>query len=256
MNISYGDIFQLGRHRLMCGDSTLERDIAKLMSGQKADMCFTDPPYAAFGSSTGMNNGIVDTKMIEPFLRSTLSGIKSIVKDFGHVYVTCDYRTYHAWRKCADEIYLPLKNLIVWVKTRGGGLGSNYTNCHEFVMFFHREPDVNKLAMKDKKTGGRLVRGKGNVWFYNKVIRKLSEKLHNAEKPLPMVVEAIQNSSEPGDLVVDLFGGSGTTLSACEQTERTCYMMEIEPEHCLTIIKRWEQETGKKAKVLKESGKA
>ncbi|MCY7485799.1 DNA-methyltransferase [Paenibacillus alvei] len=250
MKITQGSIFKLGKHRLMCGDSTLDRDLSVLMDGQKADMCFTDPPYAAFGSSTGMNNGIVDTKMVEPFIRSSLGGIKSIVKDFGHIYITCDYRTFHAWRKCADETYLPLKNLIVWVKTRGGGLGSNYTNCHEFLMFFHREPEVNKIAMRDKKTGSRHVRGRGNVWFYNKVNRKLSEKLHNAEKPLQMVIDAIENSSDKGACVIDLFGGSGTTLIACEQTERTCYMMEIEPEYCETIINRWERETGKKAEIM------
>lgn len=231
----------------MCGDSTLERDLSMLMDGQQADMCFTDPPYAAFGSSTGMNNGIVDTKMVEPFMRSTLSGIKSIAKDFAHVYVFCDYRSYPAWRKSADETFLPLKNLIVWVKSRGGGLGSNYTNCHEFLMFFHREPDINKIAMKERKRGSRLVRGRGNVWFHNKITRKLSEKLHNAEKPLQMAIDAIENSSDQGSVVADLFGGSGTTLIACERTERTCYMMEVEPECCEKIIKRWEQETGKKA---------
>ncbi|MCY9579571.1 site-specific DNA-methyltransferase [Paenibacillus alvei] len=128
MNITQGSIFKMGRHRLMCGDSTLAQDVAKLMDGQQADMCFTDPPYAAFGSSMGMHNRIVDTKMVEPFIRSSLGGIKTIVKDFGHVYVSCDYRTFHVWRKYADEMYLPLKNLIVWAKSRGGGLGSNYTN--------------------------------------------------------------------------------------------------------------------------------
>ncbi|EJW16921.1 site-specific DNA-methyltransferase [Paenibacillus alvei] len=251
MEIKHGSIFKLGRHRLMCGDSTLAQDVAKLMDGQQADMCFTDPPYAAFGSSNGMINGIVDTKMVEPFMRAVLGGIKSITKDFAHIYVCCDYRSYPAWRKSADVLFLPLKNLIVWVKTRGGGLGSHYTHCHEFVMFFHREPDINKIAMKDKKSGARRVNGRGNVWFYNKVIRKLSEKLHNAEKPLQMVIDAIENSSDKGDMVVDLFGGSGTTLIASEQTERVCYMMEVEPENCLTIIKRWEQETGEKAEVMR-----
>ncbi|GAC40846.1 DNA-methyltransferase [Paenibacillus popilliae] len=249
MNITYGDIIQLGRHRLVCGDSTITEDIDKLMEGRKADMCFTDPPYTAFGSSTGLKN-VVDTKMIEPFLRATLSNLKDAVKEFGHLYITCDYRTYHAWRNWADKIYLPLKNIIVWVKAEGGGFGSNYTNCHEFIMFYHREPDANKIASHARRNGIKTILGKGNVWRFNKVCRKLSEKLHNAEKPLQMVVGAIQNSSEPGDVVIDFFGGSGTTLIACEQTDRTCYMMEIDPDYCQTIIERWEKETGGKARII------
>ncbi len=240
-----GDIYQLGRHRIMCGDSTKRDDVEKLMDGERADMVFTDPPYALFGNSTGVA-GIVDDKMVRPFFRDILNNCKIFTKEFGHIYTCCDWHSASSWFEVSKDVKLPAKNCIIWNKGRGG-IGGMYQMCYEMIWFFTNAPEFNKTATK-RKAGERTVNGKPNIWDFKRVGGK--ERQHNAAKPVELVCEAIKNSSDNDNIVLDLFLGSGSTLIACEKTNRICYGMELDPKYIDVIIQRYEDYTGNKAKKL------
>jgi DNA modification methylase len=238
-----GDLWILGNHRLLCGDSTNIQHVERLMDGQKADMVFTDPPYALFGNSTGVE-GIADDKMIMPFFRDIFSACRTFVQPFGHVYACCDWHSCNAINKAAAEVTLPAKNLIVWDKG-DAGIGGMFMNCHELIWFFTNTPENRNTTKSARKRGERPVNGVPNIWRVKKVPPKQRE--HNAAKPIELVNIGINASSDKGALVLDLFGGSGTTLISAEETGRKCRMMEMEPKYCDVIVKRWEDFTGKKA---------
>ena len=246
-----GDLWILGNHRLLCGDSTDVLAVDRLMNGQKADMVFTDPPYALFGNSTGVA-GITDDKMIMPFFRNIFSMCRTHVKAFGHVYTCCDWHSCNAINRAAAEVTLPAKNLIVWDKG-DAGIGGMFMNCHELIWFFTNTPENRNTMKAAGKVGERPVNGVANIWRIKKVPPKQRE--HNAAKPIELINIGIYASSNNGELILDLFGGSGSTLIACEETARKCSMMEMEPKYCDVIVKRWEQFTGKKA-MLEESKEA
>ena len=238
-----GDLWILGDHRLLCGDSTDVLAVDRLMDGQKADMVFTDPPYALFGNSTGVA-GITDDKMIMPFFRNIFSMCRTHVKAFGHVYTCCDWHSCNAINRAAAEVTLPAKNLIVWDKG-DAGIGGMFMNCHELIWFFTNTPENRNTMKAAGKVGERPVNGVANIWRIKKVPPKQRE--HNAAKPIELINIGIYASSNNGELILDLFGGSGSTLIACEETARKCSMMEMEPKYCDVIVKRWENFTGKKA---------
>jgi DNA modification methylase len=145
----------------------------------------------------------------------------------------------------------PIKNLLVWVKNKGnGGLGSNYTFQHELIVFAHNIPHRNKVMMKGRKAGIKTVRGKGNVWYFNKINKAMSLKLHNAEKPVDLICYALENSTEENASVFDPFAGSGSTLIACEKTNRTFYGIEKDPYYCDIIVSRYIAATGDKRVVV------
>ena len=240
-----GDIWQLGRHRLMCGDSTDKATVERLMDGAKADMVFTDPPYALFGNSTGVA-GVVDDKMTRPFFLSIFQRLRENTKLFGHIYACCDWHSAFSLEAMAKQAGLTEKNLCIWDKG-DGGLGAMYQQCYEMVWFFANSPLATTTVGK-KKAGERTINGKPNIWRYPR--ENSAERVHNAQKPLDMVAYAIENSSDKNENVLDLFGGSGTTLIAAEKVNRTCYMMEMEPKYCDVIVKRWETLTGEKAVLI------
>jgi site-specific DNA-methyltransferase (adenine-specific) len=242
-----GDIYQLGRHRLMCGDSTSVEDVEKLMDGAKADMVFTDPPYALFGNSTGVA-GICDDKMTRPFFLAIFQRLKENTKLFGHIYACCDWHSAFSLQAMAKQAGLTEKNLCIWDKG-DGGLGAMYQQCYEMVWFFANSPLATQTIGK-KKAGERTVNGKPNIWRYSR--ENSGSRVHNAQKPVKMVEFALSNSTDSGELVLDLFGGSGTTLIASEGIKRTCYMMELDPKYVDVIINRWEQFTGEKAVLLND----
>ena len=237
-----GDIWQLGRHRLMCGDSTDKSTVELLMNGNKADMVFTDPPYALFGNSTGVA-GICDDKMTRPFFLAIFQRLRENTKLFGHIYACCDWHSAFSLQAMAKQAGLTEKNLCIWDKGNCG-LGAMYQQCYEMIWFFANSPIATHTVGK-KKAGERTVNGKPNIWRYPR--ENSNDRVHNAQKPLAMVEFAIKNSCDKGESVLDLFGGSGTTLIASEATDRTCYMMELDPKYCDVIIKRWESLTGNKA---------
>ena len=240
-----GDIYQLGRHRLMCGDSTDPAVIDRLMDGAKADMVFTDPPYALFGNSTGVA-GVVDDKMTRPFFLAIFQRIREHTKLFGHIYVCCDWHSAFSLQAMVKQAKLTEKNLCIWDKG-DGGLGAMYQQCYEMIWFLANSPLATQTIGK-RKSGERTINGKPNIWRYARENTK--ERVHNAQKPLEMVKFAVGNSCDMEEIVLDLFGGSGTTLIACEQLNRKCYMCELDPHYCDVIIDRWEKLTGEQAVLL------
>lgn len=244
-----GDVWILGKHRLMCGDSTSIDAVDTLMAGQKADMVFTDPPYALFGNSTGMA-GVADDKMIQPFFRDIFGILYAISKQYAHIYVCCDWHSAFTIEGAARKIGITAKNLCIWDKG-DGGMGNMYTSCYEMVWFFENSRQTGTAAKSG--AGKRIVEGKSNIWRHSRV--HASKRDHNAQKPVELVVSAIENSSDAGGFVLDLFGGSGTTIIAAEKSRRCAALMEMEPKYCDVIVKRWQEFTGKKAK-LESNGKS
>lgn len=238
-----GDIWKLGDHRLMCGDSTDSGSVALLMDGERADMCFTDPPYALFGNSTGVQ-GVGDDRMIMPFFRDINNAIKTNTKLMSHAYVCHDWQTSATIKEAFSDL-VP-KNLIVWKKADKGGLGSFYTKIYELIWLFANE--YKKNIVKNNKAKARVINGTPNIWECT--IVHSTKRDHNAQKPVKIVATAISNSSDEGESVLDLFGGSGTTMIAAEQLNRRCYMMELDPHYCDIIIARWEKFTGRKAEKI------
>ena len=240
--IKPGDLIALGDHRLLCGDSTDPADISRLLNGQLSSMVFTDPPYALFGNSTGVS-GITDDKMIQPFFRSILATCRQNVVLFGHIYVCCDWHSASVIEAVARQVELPAKNLIVWDKG-DGGIGAMYQTCHELIWFFDNSPS-NKTTTQTEQRGVRTVNGVPNIWRFPRVPSK--ERAHNAAKPVDLIAVGIENGSDIGQMVLDLFLGSGSTLMAAERTGRRCYGIEIEPKYCDVIIRRWQEFTGRTA---------
>jgi len=243
-----GDLWILGDHRLLCGDSTDVLAVERLMTGKKADMVFTDPPYALFGNSTGA--AVADDKMIRPFFRDIGKAIFLSAKQGSHFYSCLDWKSWAAVMDSYAGAGLTVKNMIVWDKGHGA-LGQAYRSQHELIMFgvcANAGISITKTAAVSSEHQITDV----NVW---QCPREPKQGMHAALKPQELIKRAVNNSSSRGELVLDLFGGSGSTLIACEDLARKCCMMEMEPKYCDVIIKRWEDFTGKKA-ILEENKEA
>lgn len=240
-----GDVYELGAHRLMCGDSTNNDDVDRLTAGRKMDMAFSDPPYAIYGSSTGVASDITDDKVIRPFFRDIVYVCARTLKPFGHAYICCDWRSWASWWEVARGTGIVPKNMIVWDKG-GGGLGSNYANAHELLFFASYLP--LRQNMTEKMAGIRSVNA-SNIWRASRVgaAGTTGGREHNAQKPVEIVKTAIENSTDHGERVIDFFGGAGTTLIAAEELGRAAYLMEIDPRYVDVTIRRWETVTSKKA---------
>jgi site-specific DNA-methyltransferase (adenine-specific) len=223
-----GDVYQLGNHRLMCGDSTKEEDVAKLMNGNKADMVFTDPPYnVAFNGRSGNFDVIKNDDLSEDDFNTFIGCFVDIIHYLQpkHYYIWCNWKFYGILQELLD-----FKACIVWAKNVFG-LGKGYRHQHEFCLF-------NGCIDEN-------ITNESDLWE----VKKDSNYIHPTQKPLELSARAIQNHKEVKN-IVDLFGGSGSTLIACEQLNRNCYMMELDPKYVDVIIARWEQFTGKKAEKL------
>tara|TARA_R100000654_G_scaffold12054_1_gene26193 strand:- start:6550 stop:7707 length:1158 start_codon:yes stop_codon:yes gene_type:complete len=238
--VKLGDVWQLGKHRLMCGDSTKESDVAKLMNGDKADMVFTDPPYGV-NYTGGLKDGENGLE------QNNRQGIKNddldlyyqavaIANKFSNGVVfmfyadTVPFGLYRGVEDVKGEIVA----LIIWKKKGGyGALGASYKQNHEPCLIW--KPKGTRTNFIGSTTENR-------VWEIDK---EGINKLHPTQKPIELCVRAIKNHK--ADIVADLFLGSGSTLIACEKTNRICYGMELDTKYCDVIIERWEQFTGQKA---------
>ena len=250
----YGDIYQLGNHYLMCGDSTKEEDVVKLMDGNKADVVFTDPPY-------GMNLDTDYTKMdndsnIEFKQIKNITGGKKYNEiigdneDFKDELVTTIFKNFDYCKEIfvwgADYYPELLKdykegNFIIWDKR---------DDNEQFDKIFGSQFEVCWSKNRHKKEIAR-VRWCG-VFGTEKEFDK--KRVHPTQKPTELSRWFINKYSDEGNLIVDIYGGSGSTLIACEQLNRKCYMMELDPKYVDVIINRWETFTGKKAVLLNDSG--
>jgi DNA modification methylase len=227
----------------MCGDSTRDEDVDRLLDGRSVAAVIEDPPYAIYGSSTGIASDVADDKMVRPFFTAIMRQARRILIPFGHVYVHTDWRSWSSLWEGAKLAGLTPKNCIVWDKG-DGGIGSMWSQCHEMIGFFANTPP--QLSTRSgRKSGERMVHGRSNIQRFSRV--RGSERLHNSAKPLGLLREMINASTEPGDLIFDGFGGSGSVLVACEAEGRGCRAVEIDPRWCDVIVRRWEDFTGLKA---------
>jgi DNA modification methylase len=232
--VKLGDVWELGKHRLMCGDSTKESDVNKLMNGQKADMVFTDPPYGISYSSNmrTKTEKFEELKNDNIFLNQWIPLINKFSNGF--VYVWTSWKVLDTWLDMCKEIG-KLSNMIIWFKG-GGGIGDlkkTFSSDYEIALVYNRDNEI---------TGKRL----GSVWEIGK--DSSSSYKHATQKPVELSETAIKNTSKKNNIILDLFLGSGSTLIACEKTNRICYGMELDTKYCDVIIERWEQFTGQKAK--------
>ena len=264
-----GDLWQLGDHRLICGDSTDENVVDKLMDGKKADMVFTDPPYniasesrnfAATGKTTKKTyKTLAQSDWDKNFnIKPALENISAYSKKDSVAYVCTSHfliQTIWDWAKQFYDFY----SYIVWCKpnptpslskrhwtfatelivyaTRGKHI-CNFPKRQNFLNFYGYEEDsVSQIEFCPEM----------NYWVLNKETHSTG---HPTQKPVKLCAKPIGFSSQKSDIVLDLFGGSGSTLIACEQLNRICYMSELDPHYCDVIIQRWENFTGEKAVLL------
>ena len=247
-----GDIYKLGEHRLMCGDSTSITNFDKLCTEQ-ADMIFTDPPYGMeYGGGRakgdhvkfkrgggikahGMikNDDLKGNQLIN-LVRDALTTTYLKTKSGASAYICFTWRTYAEFEDALIEAGLKIKNCIVWNKKSIGLGNSHYRPQHEFIFYCGEQWYGNKAQ--------------SDVWELSR--GDTSKYVHPTQKPVQLIEKAIKNSSKSGDVIIDCFGGSGSTLIACEKTNRKCNMMELDPKYLDRIVKRWEDYTGKKAELL------
>lgn len=225
-----GDIWKLGRHRLMCGDSTDKETVQALIDGASIDMVFTDPPYnVAFNGRSGKFDVIENDDLADDDFENFISAVCDVIKFIApkHYYVWCNWKFY-----ATLQTKLDFKSCIVWAKNVFG-LGKGYRHQHEFGLFNGEIDDS--------------IKNESDLWE----IAKDTNYVHPTQKPVALIGRALKNHKGV-KTVLDLFGGSGSSLIGCEQLDRTCYMMELDPKYCDGIIKRWEKFTGEKAVLLSD----
>jgi len=230
-----GDIYELGHHRLMCGDSISIDDVDKLMDGKKADMVFTDPPYGVnYQSNMRTKSQKFDViKNDNDFL--DIVPIIEIASN-GWVFIWTTWKVIDTWIEKTKGLGF-INNMIIWFKG-GGGIGDlkkTFSTDYEIALVWNRGSELK---------GKRI----GSVWNINK--DGSSSYLHPTQKPVALAEEAIDKTTKNADIVLDLFGGSGATLIAAEKSARKCFMMELDPTYVDVIIQRWENFTDKKAKLI------
>lgn len=258
--VKAGDLYQLGNHKMLCGNSLNEEAIKAIMGAFKARMVFTDPPYNVKVNGNVCESGkhkefaMASGEMTEAefigFLNKSMTNLVNFTTD-GSIHDLCmDWKHAKEMLIAADGLYSELKNICVWDKG-SGGMGSLYRSQHEFIFVFKngKAPHINNIEL------GKHGRYRTNVWQYPGVRASNPDsledlKLHPTVKNMAMVADAILDCSNPNDIVLDTFAGSGTTLLAAEKVNRKAYVIEYEPHYCDIILYRWEKLTGKKALLL------
>ncbi|MEM0950329.1 MAG: DNA methyltransferase [Pseudomonadota bacterium] len=247
-----GDIWCLGRHRLICGDALNTDTIASLMDGEIATMVFTDPPYNVpidghVGNSGktqhrefAMASGEMSVSEFTRFLERAFRNLVDHSADGSIHFICMDWRHMSEMLGAGQGVYDELKNLIVWAKDNGG-MGTFYRSRHELIFAFKKgdAPHINTFEL------GQHGRYRTNVWEYRGVNSRHGSRmgelaLHPTVKPVRMIADAIRDVSGRGDIVLDVFGGSGSTLIAAEKTGRRGYLCEYDEIYCDRIIARWE----------------
>jgi DNA modification methylase len=242
-DIVLGDLFEIGEHRLLCGDSTDSDAVAKLMDGNKADMVFTDPPYN-IGFKGTMSSTSVDGKIVNFKTENTKYDeikndlhsqeefndfIKSIIKNIilfckGGWYISFSSSTLNELLNPLNELNVEYKSIIIWVKNQANMGGGHYKRRYEPIVYGYNNNVFYGESFKEE-----------DVWEFQ---RTLKNDLHPTMKPIPLIENALNKSSKKNDKVLDLFLGSGSTMVASHQLKRKCYGMELDPKYCQVIIDR------------------
>lgn len=281
----YGDIWQLGNHKLIVGDATNENDVLALLDGKKADMVFTDPPYNVdYEGGTGMkikNDNMEDSEFYQ-FLFDAFVAMYQVTKEGGPIYVCHADSEGLTFRKAFQDSGFLLKQCLIWVKNSLVLGRQDYHWRHEPILYGWKPGSYHKWYGGRKQTTIQefpvdlniVEKDDHSVLTFNSGVSTIAVKVDNYEilhegtdeltttwhierpkrnsdhptmKPIKLCSRAILNSSKTGDIVLDPFGGSGSTLIASEQVGRKCYMVEYEPVYADVIISRWEEFTGKQA---------
>lgn len=237
-----GDIWRLGKHRLLCGDSTQKEDVMRLMNNQEADMLLTDPPYNVDyeGTAGKIENDNMNETEFYNLLIDAFINMYSVAKAGAPIYV------FHAdieglnFRNAFKNAGFKLAQCLVWVKNTFVMGRQDYQWKHEPILYGWKEGKAHYFIDS---------RSQNTVLEFDKPTRNAE---HPTMKPIDLLVYLIKNSSKENNLIVDLFGGSGSSLIAAEQSNRICYTMELDPRYCDVIIKRWETLTGQKAELEKK----
>lgn len=228
-----GDLWILGNHRLLCGDSTDVLAVERLMDGKKADMVFTDPPYG-MSYQSNMRTKSARFAVIENDDRIITDWLPlATAFSTGFCFVWTTWKVLDQWLAVTKN-FAPLTNMVVWDKG-GGGIGDlkkTYSTDHEIALVFNRGAEL---------TGKRI----GSVWDIGK--DRAAEYVHPTQKPVALAEQALDTTTKRGHIILDFFGGSGSTLIACERQHRHARLMELDPAYCDVIVKRWEDFTGNTA---------
>lgn len=276
-----GQVYQLGEHRLMCGDSTSAADVQKLMGDEQADCLLTDPPYnvnyggdASSPANTGKhrlieNDNLTDSDFYK-FLLAFYQNAESALRPGGSFYIWHADSEGYNFRKALRDAGLQLRQTLIWNKNAlvlgrqdyqwkhepclygwKDGAAHYFTSSRsETTVYEDETPDFSKMKKEE------LVKMLESVYSQATTVidemKPSKSDLHPTMKPLRLMAYLIQNSTRKGEIILDLFGGSGSTLIAAEETKRRCRMMEYDPRYVDVIIQRWEEQTGKKAELLTE----
>lgn len=271
-----GQIWQLGAHRLMCGDSTEEDDVKLLMDGETADCIITDPPYNVdVENAQGMkiqNDDLKEEAFFE-FLKAAFANMARCLKPGGAYYVWHADKYQSLFEAALAQNGLPFKSTLVWIKNNAViSFIQDYRNRHELCFYGWKQgaphwftPDRTQTTVQEDQTDfkqmskAELVEFLENLFYGDDAMptstiyeaKPIANKLHPTMKPVRLIARTMRNSTRPGELVLDPFGGSGTTMIAAEQLGRRAYLMELDERYCDVIIKRWEQWTGKQAQRIR-----
>jgi DNA modification methylase len=253
-----GDLWCLGSNVLYCGDARNTESYATVLGSKKADMIFTDPPYNVKIDGHVCGNGktkhpefaMGSGEMSEPqfgqFVKTGCEHMVKYSKNGSLHYICMDWRGIATLINAAKPVYTELKNICVWNKDNGG-MGSLYRSKHEFVAVFKHgtAPHTNNIEL------GKYGRYRTNIWDYKGVNsfgkNQADLKMHPTVKPVAMIADAIKDCTKRGQIILDPFAGSGSTLIAAEKTGRIAHCIELEPKYCDVIIQRWQKLTGKEA---------
>ena len=252
-----GDVWVLGRHKLICGDARRRDDYTALLGNERVDMVFTDPPYnvAVDGNVCGLGtvkhrefafaSGEMSETQFTQFLEESLGAMAAVMRDGTIAFVCMDWRHMSELLTAGRTAFSELKNLVVWNKTNGG-MGAFYRSKHELIFVFKQgtAPHTNSFGL------GETGRYRTNVWDYAGISSMSASRgdelaMHPTVKPVAMIADAIKDCSKRGEIILDGFGGSGSTLMAAEKTGRSARLIEFDPLYCDTIVRRWQAYTGK-----------
>ena len=275
----YGDIYQLGNHRIMCGDSTSQNDIDKLLDGAVMDLCVTDPPYnvnygsineSGYGKERDNGNKILNDNMDDEsfylFLNAFYTQMMRVLKPGGAYYIFHADTEGYNFRKALMDAGGQVKQNLIWVKNAlvlgrqdyqwkhepclygwKEGAGHYFINDRTQTTVFEDKADLDKLSKEELKDMIKeIIEDKTPTTIIHED-KPLKNDVHPTMKPIKLISRLVRNSSKPGENVIDLFGGSGSTLISCEHLGRNCYSIELDPKYVDVIIDRWETLTGKTA---------
>lgn len=268
--VKLGDLYQLGDHRLICGDSTQIDTVKRLVGKSKINVTLSDPVYNInynYDSGLGKNQkygGSANDKKTDveyrEFLKATMENALAVSEEDCHVFYFCDQRYIGLLQSIYAELGLDSKRVCIWIKNNANmtpqiAFNKMYEPCVYATRgkpyISDRITNLNEILNKETTTGNRLaedILDLFDIWLVKRL--PTASYTHPTEKPVTLSEKPLRRCTKPGDKVLDLFGGSGSVLVACEQMKRRCFMAELDPVFCEVIIKRYESLTGKSAKLI------